>query len=164
MTETRKLTTILAADVAGYSRLTSVDEEGTLARLRELRRALIEPTVAANRGRIVKTAGDGLLIEFASVVDATRCAITVQRDIAIRNADILPGKQIEFRVGGSSWRRRCGKRRRSHGRCGQYCCSPRRNLRARKGLVRSRLGRPCPIAGRPRPIQPSARLRPRSSG
>ena len=71
----RRLAAILAADVAGYSRLTGVDEEGTIARLRALRRELIDPAIAAHRGRIVKTTGDGILIEFASVVDAVRCAV-----------------------------------------------------------------------------------------
>ncbi len=99
MVETRKLTTILAADVAGYSRLTAVDEEGTVARLRALRHELVDPVIAANKGRLVKTAGDGTLVEFASVVDAVRCAIEVQRKIAVRNADIAHDKRIEFRVG-----------------------------------------------------------------
>jgi TolB-like protein len=99
MTETRKLTTILAADVAGYSRLTAADEEGTVARLRALRHELIDPAVAANRGRLVKTTGDGRLIEFGSVVDAVRCAIEVQRKLTVRNADIAPDRRIVFRVG-----------------------------------------------------------------
>src|SRR3984885_12290023 len=75
----RRLAAILAADVVGYSRLTGVDEEGTLARLRGLRYELINPCITNNRGRVVKTTGDGILIEFASVVDAVRCAIDVQR-------------------------------------------------------------------------------------
>ncbi len=99
MTETRKLTTILAADVAGYSRLTGADEEGTVARLRALRHELVDPVVAANNGRVVKTTGDGRIVEFASVVDAVRCAIEVQRKMATRNADVAPDKRIEFRVG-----------------------------------------------------------------
>jgi adenylate cyclase len=73
----RKLAAILAADIAGYSRLVGRDEEGTLARLRALRRELIDPTIAEHRGRIFKTTGDGMLVEFASVVDAVRCAIAV---------------------------------------------------------------------------------------
>jgi TolB-like protein/class 3 adenylate cyclase/Flp pilus assembly protein TadD len=95
----RKLAAILAADIAGYSRLVGADEEGTLARLRALRRELIDPMISAHRGRIVKTTGDGILIEFASVVDAARCAIEVQRAMTVRNADFMPEKRIEFRVG-----------------------------------------------------------------
>ena len=99
MTETRKLAAILAADVVGYSRLVGADEEGTVARIRALRSELIDPAIASNRGRIVKTTGDGILIEFASVVDAVRSAIDVQRAMPIRNADFMPEKGIEFRVG-----------------------------------------------------------------
>jgi TolB-like protein/class 3 adenylate cyclase len=95
----RRLTTILASDVAGYSRLASVDEEGIVSRLRRLRQELLDPTILANHGRIVNTAGDSILIEFASVVDATRCAINVQRAMAIHNSDYVPEKRIEFRVG-----------------------------------------------------------------
>ncbi|HEV2547214.1 MAG TPA: tetratricopeptide repeat protein, partial [Stellaceae bacterium] len=95
----RRLAAILAADVAGYSRLIGVDEEGTIARLRALRHELIDPTIASHGGRIVKTTGDGILIEFASVVDAVRCAVEVQRGTASRNGDIPPEKRIEFRVG-----------------------------------------------------------------
>ncbi len=95
----RRLTTLLAADVAGYSRLAGAHEEGTLSRLRALRQELIEPVIAANGGRIVKTTGDGRLIEFGSVVDAVRCAIEVQSKIAVRTADVAPDKRIEFRVG-----------------------------------------------------------------
>ncbi len=97
--ERRKLTTIFAADVAGYSRLMGADEEGTMRRLRALRAELIEPVIQVNRGRIVKTAGDGILIEFASVVDAMRCSLEMQRGLAVRNADFVPEKRIEFRVG-----------------------------------------------------------------
>jgi adenylate cyclase len=82
MAETRKLAAILAADVVGYSRLAGADEEGTVARIRALRSELIDPAIASNRGRIVKTTGDGILIEFASVVDALRCAIEVQKSMA----------------------------------------------------------------------------------
>jgi TolB-like protein/class 3 adenylate cyclase/Flp pilus assembly protein TadD len=95
----RRLTTILAADVAGYSRLTGADEEGTVSRLRALRQEVIDPAISARRGRLVNTAGDGILVEFASVVDAVRCAIDVQRALAIRNADFMPDKRIELRVG-----------------------------------------------------------------
>jgi TolB-like protein len=82
-----------------YSRLAAADEEGTVSRLRALRHELIDPVVAANGGRVVKTTGDGRLIEFCSVVDAVRCAIEVQRKIAVRNADVAPDRRIEFRVG-----------------------------------------------------------------
>ena len=81
----RRLAAVLAADVAGYSRLMGADEEGTLAALRAHRRELFDPKIAEYRGRIVKTTGDGLLIEFASVVDAIRCALEVQRGINARN-------------------------------------------------------------------------------
>lgn len=95
----RRLAAILAADVAGYSRLMGVDEEGTLARLKACRRAIIDPKITEHRGRIVKTTGDGLLIEFASAVDAMRCAIEVQRDMAGQNADLPQDRRIEFRIG-----------------------------------------------------------------
>jgi adenylate cyclase len=95
----RRLAAILAADVAGYSRLMSADEEGTLRALTAHRRELVDPTVAAHRGRIVKTTGDGVLVEFASVVDAVRCAVTIQREMAQRNREVPPDKRIEFRVG-----------------------------------------------------------------
>ena len=99
MTVTRRLAAILAADVAGYSRLMGSDEEGTLARLRALRVQLIDPAIAQHRGRIVKTIGDGLLVEFASVVDAMRCAIAMQRAMAERNVIVPAEWRIEFRVG-----------------------------------------------------------------
>jgi TolB-like protein len=99
MNALRKLAAILAADVAGYSRLTGLDEEGTLKRLRKLRRELINPAVALHRGRVVKTTGDGILIEFPSVVDAVRCALDVQRGMDGRNADIPADQRVEFRVG-----------------------------------------------------------------
>jgi adenylate cyclase len=95
----RKLTAILAADIAGYSRLTGADEEGTIRRLTALRVELIDPAIQSNRARIVKTTGDGILIEFASVVDAVRCALEMQRGMAIRNGDFMPEKRIEFRIG-----------------------------------------------------------------
>src|SRR2546430_16298361 len=88
MSEPRKLAAILAADVAGYSRLTGLDEEGTLKRLRKLRRELISPAVSLHRGRVVKTTGDGILIEFPSVVDAVRCAVDVSRGMESRNDEI----------------------------------------------------------------------------
>jgi adenylate cyclase len=99
MTEKRKLTAILAADVVGFSRLTGSDEEGTLARLRALRSDLIDPTIAVHHGRVVKRTGDGVLIEFRSVVDAVRCAIEVQNGMVERNAGLPPERRIEFRVG-----------------------------------------------------------------
>jgi TolB-like protein/Tfp pilus assembly protein PilF len=95
----RRLTAILAADVAGYSRLMGADEEGTLAQLKAHRRALLDPKITEHRGRIVKTTGDGMLVEFASVVDAMRCAVEVQRGMAERNAEVPQEKRIEFRVG-----------------------------------------------------------------
>jgi adenylate cyclase len=79
MSQNRRLAAILAADVAGYSRLMGADEEGTLERLKALRRELVDPKIAEHRGRIVKTTGDGMLVEFASVVDAVRCAVAVQQ-------------------------------------------------------------------------------------
>ena len=99
MAETRKIAAILVADVVGYSRLAGADEEGTLARLRELRSDLIDPAVAAHRGRIVKRTGDGSLIEFRSVVDAVRCAIKMQKGMVERNAGVAPERLIEFRIG-----------------------------------------------------------------
>src|ERR1700746_2546936 len=95
----RRLAAILAADVANYSRLVGADEEGTLARLKGLRRELYDPKIKEHRGRVVKTTGDGLLLEFASVVDAVRCAVEVQRYMAERNADVPPDRRIEFRMG-----------------------------------------------------------------
>jgi len=95
----RKLAAILAADIAGYSRLVGLDEEGTLARLRALRRELIDPAIAQHRGRIFKTTGDGILVEFASVVDAVRCAVAVQRATAARETTFVQERRIEFRVG-----------------------------------------------------------------
>ena len=95
----RRLAAILAADVVGYSRLTEADEEGTLARLSGLRRELIDPGIAAHHGRIVKTMGDGLLVEFASVVDAVRCAVALQQGLAERNADRPAGTRLDFRMG-----------------------------------------------------------------
>jgi adenylate cyclase len=99
MASTRRLAAILAADVAGYSRLMGEDEEGTLAELKAIRLELSDPKVKEHRGRIVKTTGDGLLIEFASVVDAVRCAVEVQRAMAERNADVPPDRRIELRMG-----------------------------------------------------------------
>jgi adenylate cyclase len=99
MGETRKIAAILVADVVGYSRLAGADEDRTLSRLRGLRSDLIDPAIAAHRGRIVKRTGDGSLIEFRSVVDAVRCAIEVQNGLIERNAGLPPERRIEFRVG-----------------------------------------------------------------
>ncbi|WP_426530452.1 adenylate/guanylate cyclase domain-containing protein [Bradyrhizobium sp. McL0615] len=95
----RRLAAVLAADVAGYSRLMGVDEEGTLARLKAVRKTLVDPTIANNRGRIVKTTGDGMLVEFASAVDAVRCAVEVQRGITVQNEGVAQDTRIEFRIG-----------------------------------------------------------------
>src|SRR6266576_2177490 len=95
----RRLAAILAADVAGYSRLMGADEEGTLAALKELRRELADPKIKEHRGRIVKTTGDGLLVEFASVVDAMRCAVEVQHEMAERNAGVPEERRLQFRIG-----------------------------------------------------------------
>ena len=90
---------VLAADIAGYSRLMGRDEEGTLSQLKAFRKTLIDPTIAAHRGRIVKTTGDGMLVEFASAVDAARCAVEVQRGVAGQNAGVPLNVRIEFRIG-----------------------------------------------------------------
>jgi TolB-like protein/class 3 adenylate cyclase len=95
----RRLAAILAADVAGYSRLMGADEEGTLAALKAARQEVTDPRIAEHRGRIVKTTGDGLLVEFASVVDAVRCAVDIQDGMAERNAGTPAERRIEFRVG-----------------------------------------------------------------
>jgi len=95
----RRLAAILAADVAGYSRLMGVDEEGTLAALKADRREIIDPKIAEHRGRIVKTTGDGALVEFASAVDAVRCAMEIQRAMAERNAAVPEDRRVEFRIG-----------------------------------------------------------------
>jgi len=99
MPATRRLAAILAADVAGYSRLLGADEGGTLKRLGAIRAELTDPKIAEHHGRIVKTMGDGLLVEFGSVVDALRCASEVQSAMAERNAAITAGDRIEFRIG-----------------------------------------------------------------
>jgi adenylate cyclase len=125
----RRLAAILAADVAGYSRLMEADEEGTLARLKSLRRDVIDPKIALWKGRIVKTTGDGMLVEFVSVLDAVRCAVEMQGAVAERHAEIAAGERIEWRIGinlgdvivegGGYLRRRC-----------QPCRAPRRLGRA----------------------------------
>src|SRR6188768_3439218 len=95
----RRLAAVLAADVAGYSRLMGADEEGTLDKLKALRKALFDPKIVEHRGRIVKTTGDGMLVEFASAVDAARCAVEIQRDMATQNSTVPPELRIEFRMG-----------------------------------------------------------------
>ena len=95
----RRLAAIFAADVAGYSRLMGADEEGTLERLKAHRRELIDPKVRGHCGRIVKTTGDGMLVEFPSVVDAVRCAVEVQRAMVDRNAETPEDQRITFRIG-----------------------------------------------------------------
>jgi TolB-like protein len=99
MTTTRRLAAILAADVTGYSRLIGADEGGTLERLRTLRRELLDPKIAEHKGRLVKTTGDGLLVEFGSVVDALRCAVGVQQEMTGRNTGVPPDSRIELRIG-----------------------------------------------------------------
>ena len=95
----RRLAAIVSADVVGYSRLMGVDEAGTLAALRNHRAELIDGKIAEHGGRIVKTMGDGLLLEFSSVVDATQCVIDVQRAMAMRNEPVDEAKRIVFRIG-----------------------------------------------------------------
>jgi adenylate cyclase len=95
----RRLAAVLAADVAGYSRLMGADEEGTLFRLKAVRKSVIDPMIASHRGRIVKTTGDGMLVEFASAVDAVRCGAEVQRGMAALSADDPADRRIEFRIG-----------------------------------------------------------------
>ena len=95
----RRLAAVLAADVAGYSRLMGINEEGMLARLKAARKTLVDPTIAKHRGRIVKTTGDGMLVEFSSAVDAVRSAVEVQSGMAEHNAALPQGHRIEFRMG-----------------------------------------------------------------
>jgi adenylate cyclase len=95
----RRLAAVLAMDVAGYSRLMGANEEGTLETLKSLRKTLVDPKIVEHRGRIVKTTGDGMLVEFASVVDAARCAVEVQRDMALQNAEVPQDSRLEFRIG-----------------------------------------------------------------
>jgi class 3 adenylate cyclase len=98
MPASRRLAAILVADVAGYSRLVGADEEGTLTRLRELRRELVDPAIEAHNGRIVKTTGDGILVEFFSVVDAVRCAVALQNGVGRCNCDVPPERRITLRA------------------------------------------------------------------
>jgi adenylate cyclase len=95
----RRLAAVLAADVAGYSRLMGIDEEGTLARLKAVRKAIVDPAIAKHRGRIVKTTGDGMLVEFASAVDAVRSSVEIQSWMAEQNTASSQEQRIEFRIG-----------------------------------------------------------------
>src|SRR5262245_5584020 len=95
----RRLAAIMAGDIAGYSRLMGADEEGTLRQLKALRKELVDPKITEHRGRIVKTTGDGMLVEFVSVLDAVRCAVDIQRGMLECNADVAPERRIQFRVG-----------------------------------------------------------------
>ena len=113
----RRLTAILAADIAGYSRLMGADEEGTLAALKTLRREVTDPKIKEHRGRIVHTTGDGLLSEFASVVDAVRCAVEVQREMAARNTGVQPERRIDFRIRHQSQRHHHRRQRHLRRRC-----------------------------------------------
>src|SRR5213596_563336 len=94
----RRLAAVLAADVVGYSRLMGTDEVGTLAALKAHRREIVDPKIAEHRGRIVKTTGDGVLVEFASTVDAVSCAIDIQRAMPVRSAGMPPEKKIQFEL------------------------------------------------------------------
>ncbi len=95
----RRLAAILATDVVGYSRLMNYDEEGTLARLKAHRGEVIDPTIGKHKGRIVKLMGDGALAEFASIVDAVRCAVDIQAAMSERNADVPEDRRIQLRIG-----------------------------------------------------------------
>jgi adenylate cyclase len=95
----RRLAAVLAADVAGYSRLMGLDEEGTLARLKAARKAIVDPAIALHRGRIVKTTGDGMLVEFASAVDAVRSAVEIQRRMPEQNSAVPEDQRVQFRIG-----------------------------------------------------------------
>src|SRR5271170_275230 len=99
MGETRKIAAILAADVVGFSRMASADEDRTLARLRALRADLIDPAIAGQNGHVFKRTGDGALVEFRSVVEAVRCAITIQNAMIERNVGMPADQRIEFRIG-----------------------------------------------------------------
>jgi class 3 adenylate cyclase len=95
----RRLAAVLAPDVAGHSLLMGADEVGTLAAVKTYRREIAEPTIVAHRGRIIKTTGDGMLVEFPSIVEAVKCAVEVQRGMAVRNAAIASDRPVEFRMG-----------------------------------------------------------------
>ena len=96
---TRRLVAIVVADVVGYTRLMERDEAGTHARLRKIRSQVVDPKIATHGGRIVKTAGDGMLVEFSSASSALRCAIDVQREMSVRNLGLAPDTRVEFRIG-----------------------------------------------------------------
>jgi adenylate cyclase len=119
----RRLVAIAAADISGYGRLVGLDEEGTLTRLRSLRGEVIDPTIAAHRGRIVKTTGDGILVEFQSVVDAVRCAVALRCATAARETGLPPQRHIAFRSASIS--ATCGSGRRHPWRRRQHGSSPR---------------------------------------
>jgi adenylate cyclase len=95
----RRLAAILAADVAGYSRLMGVDEMGTFSALKAHRLYAIDPTIASHKGHIVKTTGDGILVEFSSAIQAVACALDIQKAMSERNRDVLPNRRIDFRIG-----------------------------------------------------------------
>jgi class 3 adenylate cyclase len=95
----RRLAAIFAGDIAGYSKLMGADEEGTLRQLKAHRKELVDPKITEHRGRIVKTTGDGMLVEFVSVVDAVRCAVDIQRGMDERNSEVPADKRIQFRIG-----------------------------------------------------------------
>ncbi|MEJ2028215.1 MAG: adenylate/guanylate cyclase domain-containing protein, partial [Limibacillus sp.] len=99
MTSERRLAAIMAGDMSGYSRLMEADEEGVIARQKSHRRELIDPTIERHRGRIIKTTGDGLLVEFASAQDSVNCAIEIQQGMAAREADIAEDSRIRYRIG-----------------------------------------------------------------
>jgi len=98
----RKLAAVVIADVVGYSRLMERDEAGTHSRLREIRAQLIDPKIAEHGGRVVRSAGDGMLIEFPSATSALRCAVEVQREMGTRNLFVAADERIEFRIGSCS--------------------------------------------------------------
>jgi class 3 adenylate cyclase len=133
MSPTRRLAAILAADVAGYSRLMGADEEGALERLKAVRRELVDPKPTEHQGRIVKTTGDGLLVEFPSVVDAVRCAVEVPQAIPERNTTVEADDRIELRIGIQS-RQRARRGRRPLRRRRQYRGAGRSLGRCRRGV------------------------------
>jgi len=121
VSQTRRLAAILAADVVGYSRLMGADEEGTHERLKAHLAELVVPKIAEHRGRVVKNTGDGFLAEFASVVDAVRCATEIQRGMVDREPEVPEERRIRFRIGQQTNRRRCS-------RAGQAGCGRRRQF------------------------------------
>ena len=132
---TRKLAAILVADIVGFSRLAGADEDRILARLRALRSDLIDPIISVHHGRVVKRTGDGVLVEFRSVVDAVRCAIEMQNGLVERNAGLPLGSPDRVSRRRPSRRRRRGGRWRPDGRRRQYRRPPRRNRQARRDLL-----------------------------